>query len=96
MTVNEYFEANPGPLRKYIECADGFKLSVQASFTHYCSPRINNAPSYSSVEVGFPSQEDVDLMPYAEDSTKPTQTVYGFVPVEVVDAVIAKHGGFKQ
>ena len=25
----------------------------------------------------------------------PTDTVYGYVPVSIVDEVIAKHGGFK-
>ena len=32
-------------------------------------------------------------MEYAEDADNPTGTVYGWVPVEVVDAVIAAHGG---
>ena len=33
------------------------------------------------------------LMPYAEEPGKPTKTIYAFVPVSVVEKVIAKHGG---
>ena len=40
-------------------CADGFKMSIQASEDHYCH----------------------------DDG------VYGYVPLTVVDAIIAKHGG---
>ena len=32
-------------------------------------------------------------MPWVEDKTRPTDTVYGWVPVGVVRDVIAKHGG---
>jgi hypothetical protein len=31
------------------------------------------------------------LMPYAEDESDPTGTVYCYVPREVVEAVVAKH-----
>ena len=32
-------------------------------------------------------------MPYAENPEKPTATVYPYTPIQVVMAVIAKHGG---
>ena len=32
-------------------------------------------------------------MNYAETPENPTETVYGWVPVEVVESVIEKHGG---
>ena len=35
-------------------------------------------------------------MPYAEDRERPTDTVYGYVPVEIVERVIEKHGGIKE
>jgi len=35
-------------------------------------------------------------MPFAEQEEHPTDTVYGYVPVSIVDEVIAKHGGFKS
>lgn len=77
-----------------IECADGFSLSVQANSLTYCAPRDNNGP-YTEVEVGFPSERVEALMPYVENADDPTGTVYGYVPVEIVLAVIAEHGGVK-
>lgn len=35
-------------------------------------------------------------MQYAEDEDRPTATVYGYVPVSVVEALIDKHGGIKE
>lgn len=80
-------------LREPITCKDGFKMSVQASEMHYCSPRENNAEYYTTVEVGFPSEQEETLMPYAEEPVSPTETVYGWVPIQVVSAIIEKHGG---
>ena len=68
-------------------------MSVQASETHYCSPRVTKADRYEAVEVGYPCPAEDLLMPYCEDPDKPTETVYGYVPVDKVSLVIAKHGG---
>jgi len=91
---NDYLYRAPAPR---IECRDGFSFSVQASAHHYCRPRaVMTWPSletYTAFEVGFPSQEEELLMRYAEDQSKPTETVYGYVPVDTVLMVIAKHGG---
>ena len=35
-------------------------------------------------------------MPWAESPEEPTQTVYGYVPVDVVTNVIVKHGGVAE
>ena len=75
-----------------VHCADGFNVSIQASERHYCTPRKSCA-DYTAVELGFPSVADELLTPYAEDSSKPTDTVYGWVPVDVVAQLIIKHGG---
>jgi len=80
----EYLFRNP------IFCNDGFNISVQASNGHYCSPRINT-DKYLSVELGFPSEEEI--LEYAETKENPTQTVYGWTPIEVIEEVIKKHGG---
>ena len=80
---------------KRIKCADGLIFSAQASEYTYCSPRENIGP-WSAVEIGFPSQKVDEFMAYAEEADKPTQTVYGWVPVEVVEAVVEKHGGFES
>ena len=76
-----------------IKCADGFTMSVQGSAYHYCSPRITGLAIYNNYEIGYPSEAEPLLMPYAEDADHPTDTVYGYVPVQVLVDVIAKHGG---
>ena len=80
-------------LNKEIVCKDGFAMSVQANHTAYCSPRVNDAVKYTSVEVGYPSQPEPLLVEWAEDPKKPTNTVYGYVPVSRISLVCAKHGG---
>ena len=76
-----------------VVCADGFSMSVQANESLYCEPRESNARRYSAVEVGFPSEREELLAPWAENPHKPTKTFYGWVPSEIVAHVIAKHGG---
>lgn len=80
------------PLAKRIVCADGFSLSVQATHGAYCLPRENLGPWYR-VEVGFPSAKPELIMEYAEQQDRPTETVYGYVPIELVAELIALHGG---
>ena len=83
-------------LNTLVECADGFTMSVQAHEGAYCSPRCDNAEKYTAVEVGFPSRDESLLTDFAEDSDRPTDTVYGWVPAKVVVNIIAKHGGMVQ
>lgn len=83
-------------LNKSVVCADGFRMSVQARETSYCTPRVDNAESYTEVEVGFPSEEEELLLEFAEDPQNPCNTVYGWVPRQVVLNVIAKHGGMVE
>jgi hypothetical protein len=73
-------------------CNDGFSMSVQASQGNYCSPREDKGP-YEAVEVGFPSQEEPLLTPFAENREQLTNTAYGWVPTKIVEQVIAAHGG---
>ena len=80
-------------LNDLVECADGFTMSVQAHEGAYCSPRMDNAEKYTKVEVGFPNREESLLLDFAEDTDRPTDTVYGWVPAKVVVNIIAKHGG---
>ncbi len=82
--------------RPKLFCKDGFSVSVQASSFHYCCPRVDGAERYEAVELGFPSDEDPIIMDYAEDYSDPTGTVYGFVPVSVVNELIEKHGGISE
>ena len=81
---------------KTVVCADGFRMSVQAHESAYCEPRLNKQKKYNLVEVGYPSEEEPLIMPWVEDRSKPTETVYGYVPVDVVTTVIVKHGGIVE
>jgi len=115
-----------------IRCADGFTLSVQASWAHYCLDSRSRRPDfqrgveigdrngdaalpYTAVEVGYPSarpepwhcsawsegydnHDDHEVCDgwqrYAEDPSDDTgSSIYAFVPVSMVHALIAAHGG---
>ena len=97
MTTNEYLhqtyrlELIPTP-RPFAVCEDGFTISIQASIAHYCIPRVTGDIEYERVELGYPNIEDDLIKEYAE-SDNYTNTVYGYVPVEVVDQLLKKHGG---
>ncbi len=80
-----------------IVCTDGFDLSVQAGEYLYAMPRDDHGP-WSHVEVGFPSERPEpwdDWRRYVEDADFPTRTVYGHVPLELVEALIESHGGVR-
>lgn len=79
--------------RSPMGCVDGFLISVQASELTYCEPRKNFLTAYTKVELGFPSEAEEILLPWAEDSDHPTDTVYPYTPIEVIEAVAANHGG---
>lgn len=97
MTVNEYIQSKNyhegSTILKRIVCANSFEFSAQASASHYCYPRFDNKDYYNEVELGFPSKEIPEWLEYAEDIDNPTETVYGYVPVELVDMVIEANGG---
>lgn len=83
-------------LNQSIICNDGTKLSVQASRSHYCIPRNDFGP-YTHVEVDYPTAvPHDDMLAFAEDIECPTETVYGYVPVGIVNEFIQTHGGIKE
>lgn len=94
MNINEYLEMihKIRPRITRIICADGFDVSIQASQAHYCMPQTNNGP-YLKVEIGYPSDKISEWMKYAESPDNPLSTIYGWIPVEIVDAVLKQHGG---
>lgn len=100
MTVLEFMKAtfdseNEYVIRQPIVCKDGFTVSVQGGTSlHYCIPCCHKN-EYNKVELGYPSMVDSLILEYAEDNTRPTGTVYGYVPIEVVEKLIQKHGGIK-
>ena len=79
-----------------MECADGFSVSVQGHYGAYSSPRDDFADRYSSVELGYPSTHEPLLDKYQDGIGDPTDAVYGYVPIELVEQIIAKHGGLKE
>ena len=91
--VNEFFNTAGTDRNRQVVCADGFTMSVQAHQGAYCTPRMSGARKYTHVEVGFPSEREDLLIQWAEEPDKPTQTVYGWVPVQTVTNVLVKHGG---
>ena len=83
-------------LSPHIFCEDGFEMSVQAGSGLYSAPRENlESGEYTACEVSFPNRKEELLMPYAEeDPETPTDSVYAYVPVEVIEQIIEKHGGW--
>jgi len=82
----------------HIVCTEGFSMSVQVGYSLYSTPK-KVAKRYSAVEIEYPSEHDPKIEEYAECYTSEeldidfTNTVYGYVPVKLVDKVLKKHGG---
>lgn len=98
--TNEYITAKQAKQSAFkhtvptMHCVDGFMISVQASNVHYCSPRNTQGP-WTEVECGFPNASVPTLSNYKEGSLLDSDTacVFGYVPIELVDDLIASHGG---
>ncbi len=94
-------ETSPYFIVPRVACKDGFKMSVQHSSLHYCIPRVDFAErqgytegfEFKAYEVGYPSEVEDILLPFAENPENPTGTVYPFVPQEIVEQVAEMHGG---
>lgn len=96
---NEFFEMEEPEqernfiLFNHIKCKDGFTMSVQASYWHYCNPRVTlyskNNFIYESMEVWYPNKKEEKLMPYAcQDSW---EWVYAQVPINTLNDIIENH-----
>ena len=72
--------------RTPILLADGTLISVQASSTHYCSPKSDGAFAYSAVEVLIDIPNDPEHYNKVDKNE-------GWVNGERVLALIAEHGG---
>lgn len=92
--LTKTYEETPysGFVRPRLACADGFTISVQASGYHYSTPRKNfqDGRMYTALELGFASMDDELIEDYSDG------TVYPYVPVEIVDKLIKKHGGIVE
>lgn len=84
----------------WIECADGYRFSAVAGFGIRSTPTMELhqyvVGPFSHLEIGFPSSTPEpwdEWSKYVEDSDHPTETVYSYVPVELVKDLVARHGG---
>ena len=79
-----------------LECADGFSISIQASDSTYCTPRVtlDDVSGYSAFELGFPTELDELIEPFQECG-EGIAGVFPYVPREVVEQLIEKHGGIQ-
>lgn len=91
--VHEHFAKYPDrPVRPHIITKRGGSLSVQAGSIHYCTPREDEAEEYSSVEVWWNGDHTPKpLRPYCSEWDRKGPASY--VPVSVVNALIARRGG---
>ena len=84
-----------------IHCKDGFNISIQVNKGNYCESE-NGVRTFGTdwklVEWGFPS-EQIDGEKYNaeeifyEEKIDTTQSVGGYVEIELMDALLQKHGG---
>ena len=76
---------------------DGSSLSIQASGNHYRSPRcdFDEYTSYSEFEIGFPSEHMDELAAYQDGQGDQTSSVFGYVPMQVIESLITARGGVK-
>lgn len=87
-----------------IICADGFRISIQASAGHYAedSHPTEEAPYWShperdvvypwtAVEVGAATGPVLELAELADDPDSPY--IWAWVPIEKAADVLAAHGG---
>ena len=77
-----------------LELNDDLSLSVQASDSHMCSPRetIKDNSEYEEVEVYSHGVYVNELIHFASE----TMFTYGYVPVELMEELVEKHGGIKN
>ena len=101
-TPDEFFESlwsqeNSSVIFKHIHCKDWFHFSIQASYWHYCEPRVTHYSKnnfiYESMEVWYPSEKVEELMPYSCQEEWVWEWVYWQVPVELLNKIIEKHWG---
>lgn len=93
--MNGNWAVNPNGVRLPVVCADGFRVSIQASKMHYSWPR-DNVRAYKACELGYPSEPDDLIKEYAEQhlgENNYVDCVYPFVPAKVIQALLDKHGG---
>ena len=93
LKIDDVLEIESLKIRPRLNCKDGFSISIQASETHRCKPKLNlKNGKYEEVELGYPNEYEPLIEEYAEGCDH-INTVYNYVPVKLVEEVIKKHGG---
>ena len=83
-------------VRNQVICADGYRISIQASVGHYCTPREDDATAYRTVEI-LVYEFDELLAEYIDDNNHGDMDMIGErVPAELVIKLLKKHGGAIQ
>lgn len=88
--------------RPDLYCKDGYRMSIQASMFHLCEPRENRLEDYTSFEVTGLADHLSELEPYEQEQRhdrlifRNENRVYGYVPRELVEKIIAEHGGIDK
>ncbi len=85
-----------GSLRPRAECKDGFSISIQDGSNGF--PHNSTINPYTgeieTLDLAYPSSDDCEeIWDYAYDKAIYTDSVYPFVPVDLVDRLITRHGG---
>jgi hypothetical protein len=80
-------------------CKDGFGMSLQASSGHYCYPQklCVNFADYEEFEVKFLGRLNPQDCEFLESAgfyqMDDPEAIYEFVHRQIVEALIASHGG---
>jgi len=97
MIANERAPKYPnGRVNLRVECADGFKVSIQASSSHYANDSSGKAPYWSDVPpvhpfVSFELGGTDDPIPELEQWE--SGGVWAWVPRDAVARMLDAHGG---
>ena len=78
-------------LARRFNITEDLTISIQANEFAYCLPRTKNDSytDYFQLELGFPNFTPPDyIMEYADDPDDPQETVYGYVPYELIQRMI--------
>ena len=76
-----------------IICTDGTFLSVQCGYGYHSSPDVSGIDlhEYESFEVRADIKDKCDFALYMDD-----ENMYSYVPTDVIDDLIEKHGGIDE
>ena len=81
-----------------VYCKDGFNISIQCKYGNYCASENGIRTfglDWEKVEWGYPSSE-IDPNKYnaeCSDTTSTTESVGGYVPIDLLDELLNEHGG---